>query len=153
MANKKIVYFDMDGVLVDLAQKINAFPPEVVKQFEVLDMIEQLPAIFLDPDPIAGAVDAFNKICESDKYEGYILSTAPWDAPWVWTQKREWVEKYLGKNAYKRLILSHNKHLCMGDYLIDDRTKNGAGEFSGELIQFGTDTFPNWDAVLNYLKP
>lgn len=153
MTNKKIVYFDMDGVLVDLAQKINAFPPEVVEQFNQLDMVEQLPAIFLDPDPIAGAVDAFNAFCESDKYDCYILSTAPWDAPWVWTQKREWVEKYLGPNAYKRLILSHNKHLCMGDYLIDDRTKNGAGEFSGELIQFGTDEFPDWNAVLKYLNP
>ena len=104
MTNKKIVYFDMDGVLVDLAQKINSFPPEVVKQFEALDMIEQLPAIFLDPDPIAGAVDAFNKICESDKYEGYILSTAPWNAPWVWTQKREWVETV----SYTHLTLPTN---------------------------------------------
>jgi 5'-nucleotidase len=30
----------------------------------------------------------------------------------------------------------------MGDYLIDDRLKNGAGEFKGELIHFGTDKFP-----------
>ena len=153
MTSKKIIYFDMDGVLVNLAQEINKFPEEVIEHHEQLDMIEQLPAIFLDPDPIAGAVDAFNKFCESDKYDCYILSTAPWDAPWVWTQKREWVEKYLGPNAYKRLILSHNKNLCKGDYLIDDRNKNGAGEFEGELIQFGTDAFPNWKAVLNYLKP
>ena len=41
----------------------------------------------------------------------------------------------------------------MGDYLIDDRTKNGAGEFSGELIQFGTNKFPDWNTVLKYLKP
>ena len=39
MTNNKIVYFDMDGVLVDLAQKINEFPPEVLKQFNYLDMI------------------------------------------------------------------------------------------------------------------
>jgi hypothetical protein len=39
----------------------------------------------------------------------------------------------------------------MGDYLIDDRTKNGAGEFKGELIHFGTDKFPDWDSVLEYL--
>ena len=41
----------------------------------------------------------------------------------------------------------------MGDYLIDDRTKNGAGEFSGELIQFGSDDYPDWETVLNYLQP
>ena len=48
---------------------------------------------------------------------------------------------------------SQTKTLNIGDYLIDDRTKNGAGEFRGELIQFGTETFPDWDSVLNYLKP
>jgi 5'(3')-deoxyribonucleotidase len=67
--------------------------------------------------------------------------------------KRLWVDKYLGEGAYKRLILSHNKNLNMGDYLIDDRTKNGAGEFSGELIQFGSDSFPDWKSILNYLQP
>ena len=61
------------------------------------------------------------------------------------------VKKYLGEVAYKRLILSHHKNLNIGDFLIDDRTKNGAGEFKGELIQFGTDKFPNWSVVKRYL--
>jgi len=60
-------------------------------------------------------------------------------------------KKYLGKNAYKRLILSHNKHLNIGDYLIDDRTANGAGQFRGEHIHFGSEKFPDWKAVLSYL--
>jgi 5'(3')-deoxyribonucleotidase len=49
------------------------------------------------------------------------------------------------------LILSHHKNLNHGDYLIDDRTKNGAGEFKGELIQFGADKFPDWKSVCSYL--
>ena len=40
----------------------------------------------------------------------------------------------------------------IGEYLIDDRTANGAAEFKGELIQFGTEKYPNWAAVLNYLN-
>ena len=100
-----------------------------------------------------GAVDAFKRFDNSEKYDCYILSTAPWENPSAWMHKRMWVDQYLGMGAYKRLILSHNKHLCMGDYLIDDRTKNGAGEFSGELIQFGTNKFPDWNTVLKYLKP
>ena len=46
----------------------------------------------------------------------------------------------------------------MGDYLIDDRTKNGAGEFRGELLQFGTNwetntvnEFPTWESILERL--
>jgi 5'(3')-deoxyribonucleotidase len=60
--------------------------------------------------------------------------------------------KYLGDAAKKRVIVSHNKNLMIGDYLIDDRTANGAGEFKGELIQFGTEKYPNWTEVLSYLK-
>ena len=50
------------------------------------------------------------------------------------------------------MIVSHNKNLMIGDYLIDDRTANGAGEFKGELIQFGTEKYPNWNTVLKYLN-
>ena len=60
--------------------------------------------------------------------------------------------EYLGDAAKKRVIVSHNKNLMIGDYLIDDRTANGAGEFKGELIQFGTEKYPNWKEVLKYLN-
>lgn len=153
MTNKKIIYFDMDGVLVDLAAKIAEYPPEIIERAEELDLVDKMPSLFLDPPPMKGAVDAFKRFDNSEKYDCYILSTAPWENPSAWMHKRMWVDQYLGMGAYKRLILSHNKHLCMGDYLIDDRTKNGAGEFSGELIQFGTDQFPDWNAVLKYLNP
>ena len=49
------------------------------------------------------------------------------------------------------LILSHPKNLNSGDYLIDDRTKNGADMFKGEHIHFGQDKFPDWESVLEYL--
>ena len=151
--SKKIIYFDMDGVLVDLAAKIATYSQDVIDACQLDDSIDRLPDLFLATPPMAGAVDAFDKFVKSDKYDVYILSTAPWDNPDAWMQKRKWVMKHLGDGAYKRLILSHNKHLNMGDYLVDDRTKNGAGNFTGELIQFGTDKFPDWDSVLDYLKP
>jgi 5'(3')-deoxyribonucleotidase len=67
----------------------------------------------------------------------------------------QWVKRYLGPAAKKRLILSHNKNLNRGTYLIDDRPNNGAKEF-GEIegqtwIHFGTEQFPDWDAVLSFL--
>ena len=65
--------------------------------------------------------------------------------------KLKWVKEYLPDIGYKRLILSHNKNLNIGDYLIDDRTKNGAGEFQGELIHFLTDQYPDWDHVFDHL--
>jgi 5'(3')-deoxyribonucleotidase len=65
------------------------------------------------------------------------------------------VQKYFGIEKdtvfYKRLIISHHKNLNKGNFLIDDRTKNGAADFEGELILFGSEKFPNWDEVKNYL--
>jgi hypothetical protein len=43
------------------------------------------------------------------------------------------------------------KDLNMGDYLVDDRDKNGALEFNGEFIHFGTRKFPDWKSVKTHL--
>ena len=101
---------------------------------------------------LPNAVESF-KNCAKISMMTYILSTAPWNMPISWTHKRQWVSKYLGNNAYKRLILSNHKNLLRGDYLIDDRTVNGASEFDGELIQFGVGEHSNWQEILNILKP
>ena len=47
------------------------------------------------------------------------------------------------------MILSHHKNLNQGDYLIDDRTKNGAGKFQGEHVHFGTEQFANKRSLKN----
>lgn len=99
--------------------------------------------------PLNGAVEAYTKLSRS--FDTYILSTAPWDNPTAWSDKLAWVKQYLGASAYKRLILSHHKNLLLGDYLVDDRTKNGADAFTGEHIHFATSSFPDWDAVVGYL--
>lgn len=48
-------------------------------------------------------------------------------------------------------IITHCKNLLKGDYLIDDRSKNGTSEYEGERIQFGSIGFPDWDSALNCL--
>jgi 5'(3')-deoxyribonucleotidase len=89
-------------------------------------------------DPVPYAVDTVKFLAEY--FDVYILSTAPWKNSSAWTDKANWVHKYFGieKDSvfHKRLIITHRKDLNRGDFLIDDRTKNGAGEFQGELIQF-----------------
>ena len=54
--------------------------------------------------------------------------------------------------AYKNIIFSHHKNLNIGDYLIDDSTKNGAAEFTGEHIQIHSDKFPDWNSVIDYIS-
>jgi len=151
---KKIVYVDMDGVLVDLVGQVYlSFYKDEIADLGVGNIIDDYPFIFNNADPLEGAVEAFNKLASSPKYDVYILSTAPWANEQSWTIKRRWVENHLGKLAHKRLILSHHKNLLKGDYLIDDRIKNGVDKFAGEHIHFGQSSFPDWASVLKYLKP
>ena len=38
-----------------------------------------------------------------------------------------------------------------GDYIIDDRLKNGVDKFDGKHIHFGTEEFTDWESVLKFL--
>lgn len=143
----KTLYIDMDGVLVDFQSGIDQLSEEVKNEYE--DRLDEVPGIFGMMQPMKGALAAFEQL--SGHYDTYILSTAPWENETAWHDKIVWVKKHLGEKARKRLILTHNKHLNKGHFLIDDRLKNGAEFFEGEHIHFRTDKFPNWEAVLEYL--
>lgn len=146
--NKKIVYVDMDNVLVDFQSGIDAMQDVITSEYD--GRIDEVPHIFAHMKPLPGAVEAYRALCE--KYDCYILSTSPWSNPTAASDKFAWVKKYLGDVAHKRLILSHHKNLNRGDYLIDDRpNKCGADKFEGEVIAFGSEQFPDWETVLNYL--
>ena len=143
----QIVYVDMDNVLVDFPEGIKSLSEETKEQYD--HEYDEVPGFFSDLPPVEGALEGFQKL--SEQYDTYILSTAPWNNPSAWIDKVRWVHRHLPEAAYKRLILSHNKHLNKGDYLIDDRKANGAEKFAGEHIHFGKEPYPDWDAVLEYL--
>ncbi|MBU03737.1 MAG: hypothetical protein CMA58_01965 [Euryarchaeota archaeon] len=141
-----IVYVDMDNVLVDFSsgiKKLNLDPNT--------NNLDEVDGIFSYMTPLKGAIEGYNRLVELG-HDVYILSTAPWENSSAWSDKLIWVKKYIGENAKKRLILSHNKNLNKGHFLIDDRLANGAGEFEGALIRFGSEEFPNWDTVINYFE-
>jgi 5'(3')-deoxyribonucleotidase len=148
---KRIIYFDMDNVLVDFKSGIDRLDGKTKKTYE--GRLDEVPSIFKLMNPMEGAIDAVHKL--SKTYDVYILSTSPWLNPTALQDKLDWIKKYFGDDEnnifYKRVIFSHNKHLLKGDYLIDDRTKNGADRFEGKLIQFGSAEFPNWISVLDAL--
>ena len=107
------------------------------------------PDIYHDLPAVAGAVEAVRKL--SEFFEIFFLSTAMWSLPASFTGKRLWIEKYFGELGKKKLILTHRKDLIRGDFLVDDRTHNGAAEFEGKLLLFGSKDFPDWEVTSQYL--
>ena len=145
----KSLFLDMDNVLVDFQSGIRRLSPDEARQYE--GDLDDTPGIFSRMDPMPGAVAAFAELTEL--FDTYILSTAPWNNPSAWSDKLLWVKKHLGDPANKRLILSHHKNLIRGHYLVDDRPEaNGVDLFQGEHIHFGNQEFPDWEAVLPYLR-
>ncbi|HDR68470.1 MAG TPA: hypothetical protein ENN61_05400 [Bacteroidaceae bacterium] len=137
----------MDNVLVDFQSGIKQL--DRWTRIKYAGRLDEVPGIFSKMKPMDGAIEAVKKL--SRHYDLYILSTAPWNNPSAWTDKLNWIKKYLPLIGLKRLILTHNKHLNKGDFLVDDRIKNGADRFEGELIQFGSEKFPDWRTVSAYL--
>ncbi|MBR5912612.1 MAG: hypothetical protein IKZ55_11575 [Bacteroidales bacterium] len=146
---KKRLFFDMDNVLVDFESGINKLDEATKKAYE--GRLDEVPSIFSLMEPMPGAIEAVHKLAEV--YDVFILSTAPWKNPSAWSDKVEWVTKYFDDVFHKRMIITHRKDLVEGDYLIDDRGKNGTSEFKGEWIEFGSERFPDWSTVLAYLLP
>lgn len=152
---KKILYIDMDNTLVDFGARLQGIDPALQEEFRGRE--DELPGLFALMPPVPGAIEAFREL--AGLFDTYILSTAPWQNPSAWEHKVEWVHLHLGRDegspAYKRLILSHHKHLNRGDFLVDDRPgHNGAGDFDGEVVHFGptSDRFPDWPTVVAYLR-
>ena len=139
----------MDNVLVDFCSGLDQVSDETKAAYP--DNPDDIPGIFGLMKPMPGSIDAVHEL--QKHFDLYILSTAPWKNPSAWADKVAWVTKYLDDVFHKKLFITHHKDLCIGDYLIDDRPKHGASEFQGEWIQFGTEQFPDWQSVLNYLLP
>ena len=137
----------MDNVLVDFKTGIEKCDKQTLVDYD--GRLDEVPDIFSKMEPMKDALESYEIL--NKHFDTYILSTSPWENHTAWSDKLEWVKKYLGKLAYKRLILTHHKNLNYGDFLVDDRTKNGAGEFKGELIRFGSSNFPNWISIREYL--
>jgi 5'-nucleotidase len=146
----KLIYVDMDDVLCDFIgahKKARKQTPEIKYPQAQLDFFRKL-------KPIEGAIEGFAKLWNSKKYDVYILTAPSVMNPLCYMEKRLWITDYFSIDVAQKLILSPNKALLKGDFLIDDMTKGkGQETFEGELITFGSEKYPDWQSVLLKLKP
>lgn len=156
MIEKKIIYFDMDNVLVDFQSGLDQFSNEEKVKYAddgtSKPHYDDIPGFFSKMKPMPGAIEAVNELAE--KYDCYILTTAPWNNPTALQDKLDWIKRYFPRTFHKRVIFTHQKNLCFqpGAYLIDDRTAHGISKFGDHHIQFGTEKFSKWQSVVEYLN-
>lgn len=147
--SKKIVYIDMDNVLADYDK---AFKLAINKN-PAIGFPQSQYGFFLNLEPVDAAIESVKLLLKSDLYDVYVMTAPSIQNPLCYTEKRVWIERYFGLEFVEKLIISSNKSLLKGEYLIDDHVSGkGQESFEGELIHFGSSRFPDWDAVQDYLS-
>lgn len=142
---KPRLYIDMDGVLCNFfkaaLEALRKNPEQKYPQSQW--------GFFLKLEEIPGAIESVNKLKE--KYDVWILTRPSFHNVNCFTEKAQWIWDHLGFDMLQKTIMSGDKSLLKGEYLIDDTNTAGQSEFEGEWIHFGSDKFKNWNSVLEYL--
>ena len=137
------IYVDMDDTLCDFmgaqSRARMKTPTQMFPQAQ-MDFFRKL-------EPLQGAIEGMKYL--NKHYDVWILTRPSIYNPLCYTEKRLWVEDHLGIDFCHKLILCPDKALLRGDILIDDQKWE---HFEGQQLVFGSKEFPNWQAVLSYLR-
>jgi 5'(3')-deoxyribonucleotidase len=144
-----IIYIDMDDVLCDYTTAFN----NALKETPGIAFPQSQYGFYANLAPITGAIESVERIINLERFDPYILTAPSTKNPFSYTEKRVWIEKYFGIEFTEKLIISPNKGLLKGDILIDDLISGrGQENFEGEVMQFGSVSFPDWKTVMAQLE-
>lgn len=145
MTKRKKIYVDQDMVLANFKKSYDedrkTHPDQLYPQSQF--------GFFLKLEEIEDAIDAV-KILE-EHFDVYILTRPSIYNINSYSEKALWIFTRFGMNTLENMIMCCDKSLFKGAYLIDDSSGDGQPEFDGEWIQFGTNEFPNWKIVIDYI--
>ena len=135
------ILVDMDGVLADWGSEwdkevqerkahflpltedqrsFNLFENRSEEEKEVVRQIMNSPGFYSRLGAIPGAAEALNEML-SLRHDVRIV-TAPWlTNPTCASDKYDWAERHIGAGWGERTIITKDKTLIRGDYLIDDK--------------------------------
>ncbi len=142
---KPVLLIDMDGVIADyykgfLMKWMERYPNERViwpqdltnfyleeaypKEFHTITRNLTLETGFFENLPVVyGSILALQAILHAGYFEPFLCTAPDLEAEnqGCYSEKARWIEKYLGKEWLKRLIITKDKTMVHGDYLIDDK--------------------------------
>lgn len=142
---KPVLLIDMDGVISDYRGRfvelikvhypdVRVRDPEEMHSFYIEDVYTELTerqifdftqkkGFFATIPPVEGAIEALKKIEAGGRFEPFLCSApdADYEELFCHTEKADWVNRHLGKYWLKRMILTNDKTVINGDWLIDDK--------------------------------
>ena len=142
---REICYIDLDDTMCNF---MKAYRLALYREPHIQYPQSQL-KFFENLEPINGAIDAYWKL--SGKYHVRILTRPSVWNPLSYMEKRLWVEKHLGFKECDNLIMSCDKTLLRGLYLIDDAHQEGLLVPEWKQLVFGSLEFPDWNSICNFL--
>ncbi len=117
-------------------RKLFSFYDEVEPEVrEAILEIMNHPTLYADLEPVPGWAEAMQEL-DSMGHTVYIVTTPWWPNPDCTRDKLNWVADLLGEEWRKRVILTGDKTIISGHYLIDDKP-----EIKGALN-------PTWEHIL-----
>lgn len=134
--NSKIILVDMDNTIVDysssIAEHLKKYYPNIditSDNWQTLQLndlhfnrreIQSINGFFLQMKPIPGALEAL-KDMEQRGHTVFIVSSPSISGNSCHSEKSEWVKQHLGEKWARRLVLTKDKTIVIGDFLIDDK--------------------------------
>ncbi|MDP4039166.1 MAG: 5'-3'-deoxyribonucleotidase [Candidatus Pacearchaeota archaeon] len=176
------ILVDMDGVVADFEKGVldtyrnrhpdkSFVPLEQRTSFYVKDnypnelqpLVEEIylaQGFYLNLPPIDGSLEALSELTSRGD-EIYICTSPLLSNPFCVQEKYDWVINHLGKDWTKRMIVSKDKTIVHGDFLIDDKPEvKGVQQPSWEQILYSQPynsqvnsmkrmTWRNWKSVID----
>ena len=128
----KIIYIDLDDVLADYFGATKCPITGKIREHMMWDK-----DFFLNLKPIPGSKGSVFELMKHG-YDVWILSQPLADSPESYMDKAKWVQLHF-PSLYKKLILTQDKGLHIGDYLIDDNEGKWKQKFEkngGRFVHF-----------------
>jgi 5'-nucleotidase len=93
------------------------------------------PGFFLALDPIPGGLEAVREMV-AQRHEVFFCTAPVSDCPTCPMEKFQWIERHMGADFVRRIVLTSDKTLVRGDFLVDDNP-----QISGVKI-------PEWEHIV-----
>ena len=142
---KKIIYFDMDGVMANFIAGVGSDIPLTEKPPEMYTegFYRNLPVM-------EGAKEAIATFLNDPRFDVFIASKPAKHSKYCASEKYEWVKEHF-PSLYNRIVLICDKTLLRGHFLVDDNPERWVA-FDGCVIGFNPKYgATEWERITNLL--